>query len=83
MTFFIKYALTYYDEMNGHIFEYYGQNSQAAVIKVHTDQGDYFAGIRFFVFANGVITPFIIVTAILIIFNLIFVFILERIIKWY
>ena len=71
--FFIKYALTYYDEMNGHIFEYYGQNSQAAVIKVHTDQGDYFAGIRFFVFANGVITPFIIVTAILIIFNLIFV----------
>ncbi len=71
--FFIKYALTYYDEMNGHIFEYYGQDSQAAVIKVHTDQGDYFVGIRFFVFANGVITPFIIVTTILIIFNLIFV----------
>ena len=71
--FFIKYALTYYDEMNGHIFEYYGQNSQAAVIKVHTIEGDCFVGIRFFVFANEVITPFIIVTIILIIFNLIFV----------
>ncbi len=71
--FFIKYALTYYDEMNGHIFEYYGQNSQAAVIKVHTVEGDCFVGIRFFVFANEVITPFIIVTIILIIFNLIFV----------
>lgn len=71
--FFIKYALTYYDEMDGRVFEYYGQNSQAAVIKVHTDQGDYFAGIRFFVFANEFFTPFIIVTIILITFNLIFV----------
>ncbi len=71
--FFVKYALTYYNQMNGHIFEYYGQNSQAAVLKIHTDQGDCFVGIRFFVFANEVIAPFIIVTAILIIFNLIFV----------
>ena len=47
--FLIQYTFNYYEEMNGQCFEYYGQNSQASLIKVHTNLGDYYVGIRFFV----------------------------------
>lgn len=71
--FFTKYAIKYFDTMDGHIFEYYGQSSQASVIKVHTFQGDYLVGVRFAVLGNEIIAPFIIVTLILTIFNMFFV----------
>ena len=71
--FFVKYVLTYYDAMEGQIFEYYGQDSQSSVIKIHTTQGDYFVGIRFFVFGNDILAPFFIVSIILILFDMLFI----------
>lgn len=71
--FLINYALNYYDKMDGQIFEYYGQNSQAAVTKIHTSQGDYFVGIHFFVFGTNILVPFIIVAIGLILFNMLFI----------
>jgi len=72
--FLIQYTFNYYEEMNGQCFEYYGQNSQASLIKVHTNLGDYYVGIRFFVFNNGTFTPFFIVAIITILFNIFYIY---------
>lgn len=72
--FLIQYTFNYYEVMNGQCFEYYGQNSQASLIKVHTNLGDYYVGIRFFVFNNGTFTPFFIVAIITILFNIFYIY---------
>ncbi len=71
--FLIQYTLNYYDEMEGQIFEYYGQNTQSSVLKIHTTTGDYYIGIRFFVFSNDIFVPFFITVITTIIFNLFYI----------
>lgn len=71
--FFINYTLEFYDKTDGYTYEYYGQNIEGSVIKLHTVDGDVFVGIRYYVFGNNFIIPFFIVAAILITFNLLFV----------
>ncbi len=71
--FFKEYALEYYDEMNGQIFEYYGKDTQGALLKINTTQGEYFIGIHFSVFGSNILTPFLVVTFLLIAFNLMFI----------
>lgn len=71
--FLIQYTLNYYDEMEGQIFEYYGQNTQSSVLKLHTTTGDYYIGIRFFVFSNDIFVPFFITVITTIIFNLFYI----------
>lgn len=72
--FLIEYTLQYYDEMNGQSFEYYGQDSQASVIKIKTDKGDYFVGIRFLVFNNNIFVPFLIVAILTMLFNTFYIY---------
>ncbi len=67
--FLIQYTLRYYDQMNGQCFEYYGQGSQAAVIKINTTNGEYYVGIHFSVFNSNIFVPFFIVAVITILFN--------------
>jgi len=71
--FLIKYTINYSDEMDGQIFEYYGQNTQGSVVNVSTTEGEYYAGIKFAVFGNDVITPFIVTIFLITGFNLLFV----------
>lgn len=71
--FFINYTLEFYDKTEGYTYEYYGQNIEGAIVKIHTDQGDVFVGIRYFVFGNTFILPFLIVTFIIVIFNILFI----------
>ena len=71
--FLIQYTLNYYDEMDGQIFEYYGQNIQSSVLKIHTTTGDYYIGIRFFVFSSEIFVPFFITVISTIIFNLFYI----------
>lgn len=71
--FLIQYTLNYYDEMEGQIFEYYGQNTQSSMLKIHTTTGDYYIGIRFFVFSNDIFVPFFITVITTIIFNLFYI----------
>lgn len=72
--FLIQYTFNYYEEMSGQCFEYYGQNSQASLIKVHTNLGDYYVGIRFFVFNSSTFIPFFIVAIITILFNIFYIY---------
>ena len=67
--FLIQYTLRYYDQMNGQSFEYYGQDSQASLIKINTDSGEYFVGMHFSVFNNNIFLPFFIVAILTILFN--------------
>ncbi len=67
--FFITYTLDFYEEMDGYTYEYYGQNREGAVIKLNTTEGEVFVGIRYFVFANTFITPFIFIAGLLILIN--------------
>lgn len=67
--FLIQYTLRYYNQMNGQSFEYYGQDSQAAMFKINTTSGPYYVGIHFSVFNNNIFAPFFIVAAITILFN--------------
>ncbi len=67
--FLVQYTLRYYDQMNGQCFEYYGQGSQAAVIKINTTNGEYYVGIHFSVFNSNIFVPFFIVAVITILFN--------------
>ena len=67
--FLIQYTLRYYDQMNGQCFEYYGQGSQASVIKINTTNGEYYVGIHFSVFNSNIFVPFFIVAVITILFN--------------
>ena len=71
--FFINYTLDFYDETNGYTYEYYGQNREGAVIKINTNLGECYIGIRYFVFANTFIIPFILIAALLIIINIFFI----------
>lgn len=71
--FFINYTLDFYDKTEGYTYEYYGQNREGAVIKVKTDIGDCYAGIRYFVFANNFVTPFIYIALLLIALNSLFI----------
>lgn len=67
--FLIQYTLRYGEQMNGQCFEYYGQSSQASVIKINTEQGEYFVGMHFSVFGSNIFVPFFIVAIITILFN--------------
>ena len=71
--FLIQYTMNFYDITDGHSYEYYGQNVSSSILKIHTQNGDYFVGIRYFVFSNNFIVPFIWVAIILIFFNMLFV----------
>ncbi len=71
--FFINYTLDFYDKTDGYTYEYYGQNREGAVIKVKTDIGDCYVGIRYFVFANNFVTPFIYIALLLIALNSLFI----------
>lgn len=72
--FFINYVLDFYDKTDGYTYEYYGQNREGAVIKINTTQGQCFVGIRYFVFANNFIVPFIFIAVLLILINGFFIF---------
>ena len=71
--FFIKYTLNFYDETEGYTYEYYGQNIEGALIKINTNMGECYVGIRYFVFANSFILPFILIAGLLIIINCLFI----------
>lgn len=71
--FFINYTLDFYDKTEGYTYEYYGQNREGAVIKVKTDIGDCYVGIRYFVFGNNFVMPFIYIALLLIALNTIFI----------
>ncbi|MFR8233485.1 MAG: sensor histidine kinase [Clostridia bacterium] len=72
--FFINYTLDFYDKTEGYTYEYYGQNREGAVIKVKTTLGDCYVGIRYFVFGNNFIAPFIYIALLLIAINGIFIY---------
>ena len=72
--FLINYTLRYYDVMDGHCFEYYGQNSQAALLRVKTNLGDYYVGVRFFVFSYNIYWPFFIVAIFTVLFNVFYIY---------
>lgn len=72
--FLVQYTLRYYDQMNGQCFEYYGQDSQAAVIKINTTDGEYFVGIHFYVFNSNIFVPFFTVAIITILFNTFYIY---------
>ena len=72
--FFVNYTLNFYDKTEGYTYEYYGQNREGAVIKVKTTLGDCYVGIRYFVFGNNFITPFIYIALLLIAINAIFIY---------
>lgn len=76
--FFIKYTLNFYDETEGYTYEYYGQNIEGAVIKVQTDIGDCYIGVRYFVFNDSFILPFLIAILILIIINILLILYIGR-----
>lgn len=71
--FFVKYTLNFYEKTNGYTYEYYGQNKEGAIIKVHTELGDCYVGIRYFVFGNSFIVPFIWIALLLIFINCLFI----------
>ena len=71
--FFINYTLDFYDKTEGYTYEYYGQNREGAVIKVKTNIGDCYVGIRYFVFGNSFVTPFIYIALLLIALNSLFI----------
>ena len=72
--FFINYTLDFYDNTEGYTYEYYGQNREGAIIKVKTTLGDCYVGIRYFVFGNNFIAPFIYIALLLIAINGIFIY---------
>lgn len=72
--FFINYTLDFYDKTEGYTYEYYGQNREGSVIKVKTTLGDCYVGIRYFVFGNNFIAPFIYIALLLIAINGIFIY---------
>ena len=76
--FFIKYTLNFYDETEGYTYEYYGQNREGAVIKINTNMGECYVGIRYFVFGNNFVVPFILIAILLILINCLFIFYIGR-----
>ena len=73
-SFFINYTLDFYDSTEGYTYEYYGQNREGAIIKINTDIGECYVGIRYFVFANNFVVPFILIAILLIFINGFFIF---------
>ncbi len=71
--FFIKYTLNFYNETEGYTYEYYGQNREGAVIKINTNMGECYVGIRYFVFGNNFIIPFVLIAFLLILINCLFI----------
>ena len=71
--FFIKYTLNFYDKTNGYTYEYYGQNKEGAVIKIRTEAGDCYVGIRYIVFSNSFTEPFFWIALLLILINSLFI----------
>ncbi len=71
--FFINYTLDFYDKTEGYTYEYYGQNREGAIIKLKTTLGDCYVGIRYFVFGNNFIAPFIYIALFLIAINGLFI----------
>ena len=71
--FFIKYTLNFYNETEGYTYEYYGQNREGAVIKINTNMGECYVGIRYFVFGNTFIVPFVLIAFLLILINCLFI----------
>ena len=71
--FFIKYTLNFYDKTDGYTYEYYGQNREGAVVKINTNMGECYVGIRYFVFGNTFIVPFILIALLLILINCLFI----------
>ena len=76
--FFIKYTLNFYDETDGYTYEYYGQNREGAVVKINTNMGECYVGIRYFVFGNTFIVPFILIALLLIVINCLFILFIGR-----
>lgn len=72
--FLVQYTLRYYNQMNGQCFEYYGQDSQASIIKINTTDGEYYVGIHFSVFNSNIFVPFFIVAIITILFNTFYIY---------
>ena len=72
--FLINYTRNFYDDTDGQVYDYYGKNTQAAVIKIQTTDGYYYAGVRFKVFSDAVFTPFYLVATVTLIFNLMFLY---------
>ena len=71
--FFIKYTLNFYNETEGYTYEYYGQNREGAVIKINTNMGECYVGIRYCVFGNNFIIPFVLIAFLLILINCLFI----------
>lgn len=76
--FFIQYTLNFYNTTEGYSYEYYGQNREGAIIKVNTSLGECYVGIRYFVFGNAFILPFILIALLLIFFNSLFILYIGR-----
>ena len=76
--FFIKYTLNFYDETEGYTYEYYGQNREGAIIKINTNMGECYVGIRYFVFGNNFVVPFILIAFLLILINCVFILYIGR-----
>ena len=76
--FFIKYTLNFYDETDGYTYEYYGQNREGAVVKINTNMGECYVGIRYFVFGNTFIVPFVLIALLLILINCLFILYIGR-----
>ena len=76
--FFIKYTLNFYDETDGYTYEYYGQNREGAIVKINTNMGECYVGIRYFVFGNNFIVPFILIALLLILINCLFILFIGR-----
>ena len=76
--FLVQYTLKFYDNTNGQCYEYYGKNQQAAVYKIHTTKGDYYVGIRFFVFSGNIYIPLLIVAFFCLIFDMFLIYSIGR-----
>ena len=76
--FFIKYSLNFYDETDGYTYEYYGQNREGAILKINTNMGECYVGIRYFVFGNNFIFLFILIALVLIVLNCLFIFFIGK-----
>lgn len=72
--FLKEYTKLFSDKTDGHIYEYYGQNVEGAALRIHTEKGDCFVGIRYYVLPNTFIIPFISLAIVLLLFNGLFIF---------
>lgn len=76
--FFIQYILNFYDDNEGYSYENYGQNIEGSLIKLNTNIGECYVGIRYFVISDSFITPFIFVSMLLVIVNILIILYIGR-----